>query len=245
MCLLLPLKPVQAKENSHYQILESRDHDEFSFTQGLEIYEGLMYESSGLYGKSSVRKYQPDNDDTLVKLPLADEYFAEGLTLLNGELFVLSWRKGTLFVMDPDDLAIQRRISYEGDAWGLANNGQQLIMSDGSDTIYFRDPENFAIEREVKVSSQQHAVHRINELEYVGGTIWANIWLSSVIVNIDPDTGELTGYYDLQDIVKNHLTTKESVLNGIAYDETEEAFWITGKLWSKRYLIKFGQPQLP
>ena len=118
-------------------------------------------------------------------------------------------------------------------------------MSDGSDTIYFRDPENFAIERQVKVSSQQHAVHRINELEYVGGTIWANIWLSSVIVNIDPDTGELTGYYDLQDIVKNHLTTKESVLNGIAYDETEEAFWSTGKLRSKRYLIKFGQPQLP
>lgn len=243
VCGLLLAEATIAKEDVEYQVLDSLPHDASSFTQGLELHDGLIYESSGLYRKSRVRKYHPRNDNTLVESALADEYFAEGLTLLNDKLFVLTWKEGTLIVMNPEDLTIERELSYTGEGWGLANNGRQLIMSDGSDTIYFRNPATFEVEREIKVYSQQHSVQRINELEYAQGYIWANIWLSSLIVKINPQTGELAGFYDLQGLVKKHATSNDRVLNGIAYDADKKAFWITGKLWPVRYLVKFGRAQ--
>ena len=243
LCGLFLIEVSLAKENFQYEVLDTRPHDTTSFTQGLELFDRLMYESSGLYGKSRVRKYNPGNDTTLTEVPLADEYFAEGLTILNDELFLLTWKAGKLFVLNPDDLSTERELSYEGEGWGLANDGKHLIMSDGSDTIYFRNPATFEIEREIKVYSQQHSVRRINELEYAQGYIWANIWFSSLIVKIDPGTGELVSFYDMQDLVKKHATSNNRVLNGIAYDADKKAFWITGKLWSMRYLVRFGDAQ--
>ena len=240
---LLLIETVPAKETFQYKVLDALPHDTESFTQGLEISDGLLYESSGLYGKSSVRKYSPRNDSTLVRAPLQDQYFAEGLTLLGDELFLITWKEGRLFVLNPDDLSVEREVSYKGEGWGLANNGKQLIMSDGSDMIYFRNPVTFEIERELKVYSKQHSVQRINELEYAQGYIWANIWLSSLIVKINPQTGELVGFYDLQELVKKHANSHERVLNGIAYDPAKKAFWITGKLWPTRYLVRFGVAQ--
>ncbi len=205
------------------------------------MFNGLIYESSGLYGKSRVRKYRPENDKALRETSFSEKYFAEGLTLLSDDLFVLTWRENTLFVLNPDDLSIKRELSYKGPGWGLANNGKHLIMSDGSDKITFRDPESFKALREITITSKQHSVRRINELEYAEGFIWANIWRSTYIVKINPISGELVNFYDLSDLVEKHTSgNDERVLNGIAYDQNKRAFWITGKLWSARYLVKFA-----
>ena len=244
VCCLFIVKSALAKEDAHYQVLETVSHDSSYFTQGLELSNGIMFESSGLYGQSRIRKYLPGGDKTLLETPLAEKYFAEGLTLLADELFVLTWKEKTAFVFDPDDLSIMREMAYEGQGWGLANNGKQIIMSNGSNTIYFRDPSTFEIKHEINVYSQQHPVQRINELEYAEGYIWANIWHSTLIVKINPISGELIGFYDMADLVeKNSSDRNRGVLNGIAYDAEEKAFWVTGKLWPKRYLIKFGAPQ--
>jgi len=183
--------------NSCRLVLDTVDHDSSYFTQGLELSDGLMFESSGLYGQSRVRKYLPGKDNALSEYKLADKYFAEGLTLLEDELFVLTW-----------------------------------------------NPSSFEIKHEIDVYSQQHSVQRINELEYAEGYIWANIWHSSLIVKINPITGELAGFYDLADLVEKHSSRGDQrVLNGIAYDANKKAFWVTGKLWPKRYLVKFGVSQ--
>jgi len=233
-----------AKESTHYQVLETISHDSSYFTQGLELSNGVMFESSGLYGQSRIRKYLPANDKTLLETPLEEKYFAEGLTLLANELFVLTWKENTAFVLNPDDLSVVREMTYDGQGWGLANNGKQIIMSNGSNTIYFRDPTTFEIRHEIDVYSEQHPVRRINELEYAEGYIWANIWHSSLIVKINPISGELIGFYDMATLVeKNTAASDRGVLNGIAYDADEKAFWITGKLWPERYLVKFGSPQ--
>lgn len=198
-----------------------------------------MFESAGRYGESSVRKYRPAGDSILLEQSIADEYFAEGLTLFDDELFLLTWQKETLFVFDPDTLNVKRKLSYAGEGWGLASNGTQLTMSDGSDTIYFHNPETFDVEREIQVRSGPYSVRRINELEFAQGFLWANIWRSPVIVKIDPSTGNVTNYYDFSELVSKHTTgNDESVLNGIAYDVEKKAFWVTGKLWSKRYLVE-------
>lgn len=229
-----------ANENAQYKVLETVSHDTSYFTQGLELSEGLMYESSGQYGRSRIRKYLPDQDTTLLESRLPDKYFGEGITLLDDELFMLTWQENTVFIFNPDDLSVMRKMGYEGQGWGLANNGKHLIMSNGSPTIYFRDPSTFEIEHEINVYSQQHAVQRINELEYAQGYIWANIWRSSLIVKIDPVSGELVGAYDMADLVKENASgNSEHVLNGIAYDADKKAFWITGKLWPARYLVEF------
>ncbi|OED40608.1 hypothetical protein AB833_11060 [Chromatiales bacterium (ex Bugula neritina AB1)] len=230
---------VQAQQSGRYQILETVSHNSSYFTQGLEIYNDLMYESSGLYGKSRIRKYQPDSDTTLLEKRLAERFFAEGLTALAGELFILTWKENTLLVLNPDNLETKRELSFKGEGWGLASNASQLLMSDGSDTIYFRNPESFKIEREIQVHSQQHTVRRINELEFAEGYIWANIWQSPFIVKINPANGSVVSYYDFSSLVKKHAGgSRNTVLNGIAYDTKKKAYWITGKFWPKRYLVK-------
>jgi len=219
----LLVSTLQAQESSGYKILKSLKHNSGYFTQGLEVHDGLMFESSGGYGKSKLRKYPPGADNTLLEIP-----------------FVLTWRENTLFVLDPDNLQIKRELTYEGQGWGLASNSTQLIMSDGSDTIYFRDPQSFAIEKELQVRYQQHSVRRINELEFAQGYLWANIWRSPFIIKIKPTTGAVVAFYDFTELVmENSAGNKESVLNGIAYDAELGAYWITGKLWPRRYLVSF------
>lgn len=240
MIIVLQIKSVYAQQGSGYQVLETLDHNPSYFTQGLEVHDGLMFESSGLYEKSKIRKYKPDTDEALLEVPLADKYFAEGLTLFENELFVLTWKENTLLVIDPDNLKVKRELTYVGQGWGLASNGNQLIMSNGSDKIYFRNPDSFKIENELKVRYKQRAVQRLNELEFAQGYIWANIWLTPAIVKINPTSGAVVAVYDLENLVKKHSSgSDERVLNGIAYDHKRGAYWITGKLWPKRYLVKF------
>lgn len=230
---------LHAQQIGRYQILETVSHDSSYFTQGLEISDGVMYESSGLYGKSKIRKYPGGKNTPLLEKRIADRFFAEGLTVFANELFVLTWKENTLLVLDPDNLQTKRELSYRGEGWGLANNGSQLIMSDGSDTVYFRNPQSFRIEREIQVHSQQHTVRRINELEFAEGYLWANIWHSPYIVKINPLNGNIVAYYDFSELVKKHAgVNRDQVLNGIAYDVKRKAYWITGKLWSKQYLVR-------
>jgi len=240
VCGVLFIESAVADDGALYKILETVSHDSSYFTQGLELSDGVMYESSGLYGQSRIRKYHPARDAALAESSLSRKYFAEGLTLLDDELFVLTWKENKVLVYDPDDFSLKREMTYDGEGWGLANNGKQIIMSNGSSTIYFRDPSTFEIKHEINVSNQQHSVRRINELEFAEGYIWANIWRSTFIVKINPITGKLAGAYDLIDLVKKHSSANdERVLNGIAWDKEKRAFWVTGKLWSERYLVKF------
>ena len=236
--IVLFAMPAYGQQAGSYQIVETIDHDATYFTQGLEVSGDLMYESSGLYAKSKIRKYRAGSDKALLERRLADRFFAEGLTLFDDELFVLTWRENTLLVLNPDDLQTRRELSYQGEGWGLASSSTQLIMSDGSDTIYFRNPESFRVERKIRVHSQQRTVRNINELEFAEGYLWANIWQSPFIVKINPATGSVVAYYDFSELVKKHAgANRDQVLNGIAYDAKRKGYWITGKLWSKQYLV--------
>lgn len=242
-CCLLTTMPAFAQKEFHYRIIEQSKHDPSFFTQGLEIFGGDLFESSGLYGKSRVRKYSPSTNTSIAETKLPEQFFAEGLTVLNNEVYVLTWQENTLLVLDAKTLLKKRELHYSGEGWGLTNNGTHLIMSDGSDTVYFRHPTTFKVEREIKIRSDKKPVKQINELEYAEGFLWANVWQSPVILKINPNNGKIIGLYNIEDLVKDHSSGRdEKVLNGIAYDPQHKAYWVTGKLWPTRYLIEFGQP---
>lgn len=227
-----------AQNLSEYAVLKAVHHNSTYFTQGLELYQGVLYESSGLYGKSKVRKYHPDGDDTISEAPLPERIFAEGITFFANELFLLSWKEQTLFVLEPETLEIKRELKYKGEGWGLASNTRQLIMSNGSDQITFRNPESFAVERQIRVHFNKKSIKHINELEYAQGYLWSNIWKTPFVIKIKPTTGEIVSIYDFSELTAQHTSGKdERVLNGIAYDNKRNAFWLTGKYWSKRYLV--------
>lgn len=239
-CLWVSALPVWASDFADYRVLETADHDPSFFTQGFELRNELVYESSGLYGKSKVRKYRAENNRSLAEIKIADSYFAEGLTLLKDTLYLLTWQQNTLLLLDPVNLNKRGEIKYRGEGWGLANNGKHLIMSNGSDTIFFRNATTFEIEREIKVSWKQQSISRINELEFAGGYLWANVFQQPIILKINPSNGNVVAIYDLQKLAKLHTNGRdERVLNGIAYDKNKKGFWVTGKLWPKRYLIEF------
>lgn len=237
---LITALPVMAAGEAGYRVLETVEHDPTFFTQGFELHNEIVYESSGLYGQSKVRKYRLSSNQSLAQTQLPSRYFAEGITLLKDTLYLLTWKENTLLLLDPDNLKKRAELKYDGEGWGLANNGNHLIMSDGSDTIYFRNATTFEIEHQIKVKWGQQSISRINELEFAQGYIWANVFQSPVILKINPVNGDVAAIYDLQKIAQIHTNGRdERVLNGIAYDKDKKAFWITGKLWSSRYLVEF------
>ncbi len=237
-----------------YELIAERSHKSTLFTQGLEVDDGLFYESSGLYGKSQLVAYpgaEPEGS-TWAKLSapftrqqrLAEQYFAEGLTLVGDQLYLLTWKEGTLLVFNKNTFALEKHLTYKGEGWGLAYDGQHLIRSDGSDTLFFHDPLQFALQKSLKVRDQGQPVKRLNELEYHAGFIWANIWYQDRIIKIDPDSGEVVAELDLSPLRQGlKLTNREQVLNGIAWDESQQGFWVTGKLWPKMFLLRPANPQ--
>lgn len=230
-----------------YEILAERKHDTSLFTQGLLIDNNKFYESSGLYGKSRLVSYyidEPDSTwsniavDLVQQQPIAEKYFAEGLALHNNQLFLLTWQEKTLLVFDKTTLQLNKKLNYEGEGWGLTSDGKNLIRSNGSNTLFFHEPENFSLIRSLHVRGNKKITY-INELEYAQGFIWANIWYEDHILKIDPATGKVIGYLDLTTIKKTlNLSSREYVLNGIAWDKKRQAFWVTGKNWPKMFLIK-------
>jgi glutamine cyclotransferase len=222
-----------------YQLLETRDYPQTLFTQGLVTDGEFLYISSGLYGKSKVLKRHLSSGEIQVSQKLPRKVFAEGITLLDNKLYLLSWKAGRAWQLDQETLTFEQQFNVSGEGWGITHNGNNLITSDGSNTLYFRSPKDFSVQYELLVTQQGNPVYNLNELEFVDGLIWANIWKQARIIAIDPDSGEVTKEIDLSDLIKPyHNVRKGNVLNGIAWDKHKRAFWITGKRWPKMFLIK-------
>lgn len=220
-----------------YDILAEYPHDTKAFTQGLEIYNNYLFEGTGLYGKSSLRKVEIQSGKVLRKINLNKKYFGEGITILDDKIYQLSWKENTAFVYDLN-FNLLNTFKYQGEGWGLTNDGQQLIMSNGSEYIYFRDPATFQINKKIKVEINDQNLKNINELEYLNGFIYANIWQNDHIIKIDAENGVVKAYLDLSNILDQKYKNNVDVLNGIAYDPKTESFLVTGKLWPKIYRIK-------
>ncbi|MFQ3611255.1 MAG: glutaminyl-peptide cyclotransferase [Fimbriimonadales bacterium] len=224
-----------------YRVVNTYPHDREAFTQGLEYYNGWLYESTGLEGRSSLRKVELRTGRVLQIRRLSQEIFAEGITLFNSRIYQLTWKNGVAFVYDRDSFRNITEHRYTGEGWGLTHDGKHLIMSDGSDTLFFRDPDTFGVVRQLKVHANGAPVRNLNELEYIEGEIWANIWQTDMIARISPKTGEVVGWVDLEGLV-NLLPERDrlyaDVLNGIAYDKQNKRLFVTGKLWSRLFEIE-------
>lgn len=225
-----------------YEVVHSYLHDSSSYTQGLVWHEGFLYESAGQYGRSSLRKVDLETGKVLLSVPVAADYFAEGLALLDGRLYQLTWQENTGFVYDLNTFKRTGEFRYAGEGWGLTTDGKSLILSDGTNVIRFLDPSTFKVRRSIAVFNENNPsrpLREINELEYVKGEIYANVWQTDSIVRIDPNTGKLLGVIDMTGILPGKRPDEvNAVLNGIAYDSERDRLFVTGKLWPKLFEIK-------
>jgi glutamine cyclotransferase len=231
-------------------------HDNRAFTQGLVFDDGFLYESTGNYGDSSLRKIEPTTGKILVNIPLPKQYFAEGLELVGDKLFQLTWQEKTCFVYEKSTFKLVGQFHYSGEGWGLAFDGEHLILSDGSAALRFFDPKTFRQKRQLDVTDRDPKtkkripVKKLNELEFVRGEIWANVWQTTMIARIDPKTGNVIGWIDCSGFIpkeyeKEHsgsLFERNNVLNGIAFDPATNHVFITGKNWSLLYKIQIADP---
>ena len=231
-------QPQEFSDQMTYQVINEYPHDTQAFTQGLIFLDGYFYESTGLYGESSLRKVDVETGQVLLQIDLPSQYFGEGLTAWEGVLVQLTWRENTGFVYQLEDFSLLEEFSYPTQGWGLAYDGKWLIMSDGSYTLYFLDGETFEVVDQVIVTDQGKKIAYLNELEYVNGEIFANIYQTDTIIRIDPINGKVLGTIDLSGILSEAERTAETdVLNGIAYDQEFDRLFITGKFWPKVYEI--------
>lgn len=227
-----------AKEAT-YEILETKEHNTTLFTQGLIVDEDNIIESSGLYGQSRIVRYKAATGELIRSTPLPTFIFAEGLEQYNGSLYLLTWREGRAYQLNPADFSITAQFPIKTEGWGLSHNGKHFIQSDGSSTLYFRNSDTFKVEKRLLVYEGSRRRGNLNELEYAHGLIWANVYMTSTILAISPEDGKVAFSLDLSELTKNHRSRDANhVLNGIAYDPQRDAFWVTGKCWNKRYLIK-------
>jgi glutamine cyclotransferase len=225
-----------------YKVVNTFPHDPQAFTQGLEFHDGYLYEGTGLKGKSSLRRVELRTGRVVQIHRLPSEYFGEGITILGDKIFQLTWQNGVCFVYDRRTFRQITQFRYDGEGWGLTNDGMRLIMSDGSEVITFRDPDTFAEVRKITVRAQGRPVKNLNELEYIEGEIWANIWYSDIIARIDPSTGIVKAWVDMEGLpVKDRDI--EAVMNGIAYDRQNKRLFVTGKNWDKLFEIELIPPQ--
>lgn len=222
-----------------YRIVHVYPHDPRAFTQGLVYADGRLYESTGLNGQSSLRMDDLTTGKVLQRIDVPERYFAEGLTDWGGTLIQLTWQAHVAFVYDRNSFRLLRTFAYTGEGWGLTQDGKDLIESDGSAELRFFDPATFAEVRHIEVTDRGRKVADLNELEYVHGEIYANIWHSDRIARIAPDTGRVLGWIDLAGLLPaSERSNPEAVLNGIAWDPAHDRLFVTGKLWPKLYEIE-------
>lgn len=223
-----------------FTTVEERERAADRFTQGLFFDGERWWESSGLYRRSWLAQYTDPAANPLRRKWLAENRFAEGLTVLDDKLYLLTYKAGELQVYSAPDLKPLGLRHYAGEGWGLTSDGEHLIMSNGSNELTFRDVDTFAIERRLKVHGGGEEWQRLNELEYVNGLIWANIWQDTRVIAIDPQSGEVRGLVDLAPLVpqSSGVRQADAVANGIAWDEARNGLWVTGKYWPKLYLIR-------
>jgi glutamine cyclotransferase len=221
-----------------YQVVRSYPHDRQAFTQGLLFRQGVFYEGTGLKGRSGIRKVQPETGEVLQFQPLSAEYFGEGITDWKGELIQLTWQSGLGFVYDLSSFERRRTFSYAGEGWGLTQDGRRIIMSDGSAELRFLDPATLKETGRLTVRDQNGPVSQLNELEYVKGEIYANVWQTERIARISPKDGRVTGWIDLRGLLSPAEKAGTDVLNGIAYDAAGDRLFVTGKLWPRVFEIR-------
>lgn len=227
-----------------YEVLHVWPHDPDAFTQGLLFIDGALFESTGLKGHSSLRRVELQTGTIVQRVDMAPQYFAEGLTVLNGKLFQLTWQNQTGFVYDLRNFRHELNFAYTGEGWGLATDGRWLIMSDGTDSIRFLNPETFEENRKITVTADGQSITRLNELEYINGEIFANVWGTDYVLRIDPTTGHVIGIIDLSGLLTDQEHNKKtSVLNGIAYDPLTDRLFITGKYWPKIFEVRLKLKQ--
>ena len=224
----------------HYrlEVVAEYPHDTESYTQGLFFHEGQMYETTGLHGKSTLRKVDLETGKPLVRLDFGQKYFVEGSVVLNDNLYILTWESKVAFVYDADSLKYKSTWSYPREGWGITTDGKQLIASEGSSILYFMD-EKFSLQRRVYVKHEDRPVMWLNELEYIDGKIWANVYTADEIVIINPKDGKVVGVVDCRGLLPRDLYTQQTdVLNGIAYNPEDGKIYLTGKNWPKLYEVR-------
>jgi len=234
------ITPVTANDINRYsyKIVNSYPHDKGAFTQGLYYKEGIIYEGTGKYGDSDLRKYKLEDGKIINKHELSIRYFGEGITLLDKKIYQSTWKAKTMFIYD-EDINLLEKTSFPFECWGLTDNDKNLIMSDGTSKIRFLDPQNFKVLDTIEVTLNGQSIKNINELEYINDKIYANIWQDDYIVIIEPSSGNITGVINLKGIINpNNYDYQLNVLNGIAYDDKNDRLFVTGKLWPLIFEIK-------
>lgn len=222
-----------------YKVIHVYPHDRTAFTQGLEYHDGFLYEGTGLKGHSTLRKVKLETGQVVQRIDLAPQYFGEGITEIDGRIVQLTWQSHTGFVYERANFRLLHNFTYPGEGWGLTNDGKTIYMSDGTSQIRFWDPRTLQERKRITVRDNGRPVDNLNELEWVRGEIYANIWTTNRIARISPQDGHVIGWIDMEGLLKpEDLTEPVDVLNGIAYDAAHDRLFVTGKLWPKLFEIK-------
>jgi len=237
--LFLAFSATVFAEECTYQaeILNTYPHDSNAFTQGLTISNGELFEGTGLHGRSSLRRVDLESGELLQRRNLDERYFGEGIAVWGDRIYQLTWRSNIGFVYDRESFALQRSFYLPGEGWGLTHDGIHLIVSDGTPYLRFLDPESLTETHRVQVNDSNGPIPRLNELEYINGEVWANVWYEDYLVRIDPLTGRVSSRVDLSSLYPQRQS-REEVLNGIAWDEEAQRLFVTGKLWPYLYEIR-------
>ena len=230
--------PTATVTNYSYSIINTYPHDTNAFTEGLFFADGFLYESTGINGVSSLRRVDLTTGNVQQETMLPSQYFGEGTTLVNNTIIQLTWQSHVGFIYDKTTFSLLGNFSYGTEGWGLTFDGKQLIMSDGSDNLYFLDPTTFQETGQVAVHDGNNTVVNINELEYIKGDVYANIWQTNTIAIINPQTGQVIGWIDLTGLPSENNSNPNAVLNGIAYDQIANRLFVTGKDWPSLYQVE-------
>lgn len=229
------------------EVIETYPHDRGAFTQGLLIDKGVLFESTGRHGQSSLRQVDLESGQLIKGIALPSRYFGEGIAAVDNRLFMLTWTSGDGFVFDRNSLQRTGSFSFAGEGWGLTTDGATLIMSNGTDELQFFDPDGFEKKRSVKVTRDGKPVQLINELEWIDGLIWANVWQTEDILQINPKTGKVVGVIDASGLLPDGTVARprDDVLNGIAWNKETDQLYLTGKSWPSLFEIKLVEQSVP
>ena len=226
-----------------YNIVNTYPHDRNAFTEGLVFEDGFLYEGTGLLEQSTLRKVELETGAILQIYELADEFFGEGITIYRDKIIQLTWQSNIGFVYDKSSFALLQEFNYSTEGWGITHDGTRLIMSDGTSTSHFLDPQTFEEIGQLGVFDNDGSITRLNELEYVQGEIYANVWQTDRVARISPETGRVIGWVELGGLLTTEdLSEPVDVLNGIAYDAETNRLFVTGKLWPKLFEIELISP---
>ncbi len=247
-CSCSPESPLPTTSNVTpvytYKVVNTYPHDQNAFTQGLVFEDGALFEGTGLYGQSTLRRVELETGDILQIHELPAQYFGEGITIYDSKIIQLTWQSSVGFIYDKDSFKLLREFDYPTEGWGITHDGKRLIMSDGSSTLHFLEPETLEEIGRIEVYDSDGPVTGLNELEYVQGEIYANVLQTDHIARIAPQTGEVVGWIELEGLLHHEDCTEAiDVLNGIAYDAINDRLFVTGKLWPKLFGIELVSPE--